>query len=255
MESGNWFDLVDEFDLWAGLGETATLWWRDDDAVRPSPRLDQLLAFTKRVPIALAVIPAAAEASLADRLAGSLNVTVLQHGWSHANHAGPSGYSEYPPDRTEREVKTEIVAGRSRLSALFGAQALPVFVPPFHGFDNRFLPALAGNQIVGLSRLGPRSAARPFAGIAEANVHVSLFDWGIRRFGGDADALASIVAHLSGRRQNAVDGAEPTGILTHHLVQDAASYEFLERLILLVCAHPAARWLDGYEVFDCSRPG
>src|SRR5204862_1733198 len=98
VEPSSWFDLVDELDLWADLGETATFWWRDDDAVRPSPHLDQLLAFTKRVPIALAVIPAAAEASLANRLAGSPNVTVLQHGWRHANHAAASSYSEYPGD-------------------------------------------------------------------------------------------------------------------------------------------------------------
>jgi hypothetical protein len=255
VEPSSWFDLVHELDLWADRGEIATLWWRDDDAVRPSPRLDRLLAFTKQVPISLAVIPAAAEASLADRLAGSPNVTVLQHGWRHANHAAPFGYSEYPAGRTEREVKAELVAGRSRLSALFGARALPVFVPPFHGFDTRFFPALAAGQIVGLSRLGPRLTAHPFTGVAEANVHVSLFDWRIRRFGGASAALASILSHLRARRRGEVDHTEPTGLLTHHLVQDSASYEFLERIVLLGCVHPATRWVDGYEIFGCRDPG
>ena len=254
MEPG-WLKLIDELDLWADCGETATLWWRDDDAACQSPRLERLLAFADKVPISLAVIPATAEPSLARRTAASPMVTVLQHGWCHANHAAPFYYSEYPSDRPDAEVEAELSAGRSRLSTFFGAQALPVFVPPFHGFDNRFLPALAGSRISGLSRLGPRSAAQPFAGVSEINVHVSLFDWRISRFGGEAGALASIVAHLSGRRQNAVDRAEPTGLLTHHLVQDAASYEFLERLILVVCAHSAAQWLDGYEVFGCVRSG
>jgi hypothetical protein len=249
-----WFDLIDELDLWADCGETATLWWRDDDAVRQSPRLERLLVFTERVPISLAVIPAIAEASLVDEVAGSPNVVVLQHGWRHANHAAPFGWSEYPPDRLEREVEAELADGRSRLAALFGAQALPVFVPPYHGFDDRFLPALAACQFVGLSRLGRRLAVQPFSGVAEANVHVSLFDWRIRRFGGDTTTLASILTHLRARRRNEIDRAEPTGILTHHLVQDAASYEFLERLVLLSCAHPAARWLDGYEIFGCRGP-
>jgi D-arabinose 5-phosphate isomerase GutQ len=37
--------------------------------------------------------------------------------------------------------------------------------------------------------------------------------------------------------------------LTHHLVQDQATDEFLLRLLALTLAHPAARWLDAGEVF------
>ena len=42
---------------------------------------------------------------------------------------------------------------------------------------------------------------------------------------------------------------EPTGILTHHLVQDDATDAFLDRLIAVSVAHPAVLWLDAGEIF------
>ena len=53
--------LTDEFDRWADQGLTATLWWRDDDAIAPTPALDRLLDAAGPVPLTLAVIPALAE--------------------------------------------------------------------------------------------------------------------------------------------------------------------------------------------------
>ena len=42
MKTQPWQDLRDELDRWAEAGRTATLWWRDDDAVMPGPLLDRL---------------------------------------------------------------------------------------------------------------------------------------------------------------------------------------------------------------------
>jgi hypothetical protein len=64
-----WSDLIDEFDRWRDAGRVATLWWRDDDAASPSERLDRLLSISGDIPIALAVVPAAADARLAAWLA------------------------------------------------------------------------------------------------------------------------------------------------------------------------------------------
>ena len=67
-----WDALQRELELWRAGDRQAAIWWRDDDAVRPGPALDRLLELSSRhdVPLALAVIPAAAEAPLAQRLAG-----------------------------------------------------------------------------------------------------------------------------------------------------------------------------------------
>jgi hypothetical protein len=42
---------------------------------------------------------------------------------------------------------------------------------------------------------------------------------------------------------------EPTGILTHHLVQDEAADAFLDRLIAVSVPHPAVLWLDAGGIF------
>ncbi|MGA8380834.1 MAG: hypothetical protein WB710_06875, partial [Stellaceae bacterium] len=109
---------------------------------------------------------------------------------------------------------------------------------------------LAGCGISAISQVKPRATAWPAPGVFAANVHVDLVAWKEdRRFIGEAAALAGLVGHLRARRGGEADRDEPTGILTHHLVQDQATDEFLLRLLALTLAHPAARWLDAGEVF------
>jgi hypothetical protein len=54
---------------------------------------------------------------------------------------------------------------------------------------------------------------------------------------------------LQARRLGQVDAQEPTGILTHHLVQNEATDAFLHRLVAITKEQPATRWLDAAEVF------
>ena len=42
-----WPDLIAELDRWEEAGQVATLWWRDDDAVAPTARLDRLLSIAR----------------------------------------------------------------------------------------------------------------------------------------------------------------------------------------------------------------
>lgn len=248
-DAADWDSLVRELDSWSAAGRVATLWLRDDDAVAWTPQLDRLFEAAGDVPIALAVIPASAERSLVERVKSLSQVGVLQHGWRHINHLAPYGPSEYPAQRRDEEVAAEFRAGRKRLSDMLGNQALPVFAPPYHGFDDRFLPLLAQSGLRSLSRKGPRSA-RQTAGIFQTNVHVVLINWTEPpSFGDPGLMLQNIVAHLRARRLQQVDGEEPTGVLTHHLVQDEDSYAFLRQLIDLTAAHPAACWLQAREVF------
>jgi hypothetical protein len=255
--AARWSDLATELDRWGEEGRIATLWWRDDDAAAPCARLDRLLEIAGNVPVALAAIPAAVEPGLAARLnaAGvrsieSPVISVLQHGWRHANHAIQSKKSEFPAERPREAVAGDIAAGRARLAALFGARALAVLVPPWNHFAEAFLPLLAACGIAAISRVRPRRALWPAPGVSATNVHVDLVAWkGDRGFIGEAAALGGLVGHLQARRQGLVDGDEPTGILTHHLVQDETTGTFLGRLLASTAAHPAARWLSAGEVF------
>ena len=75
-----WTDLGAELDAWAETGRSATLWWRDDDAVAPTPALDAQLRIAGTTPLALAVIPSETGPLLANGLSSWPNVAVLQHG-------------------------------------------------------------------------------------------------------------------------------------------------------------------------------
>jgi hypothetical protein len=252
----SWADLVSEFDRWHEAGQVVTLWWRDDDAIAPTDRLDGLLRIASAVPIALAVIPAAAEQELAKHLAvcrGAADIWVLQHGWRHLNHSGVQKKSEFAGDRPSGQVASDLRAGRVRLGELFGARALPVLVPPWNRFDDSFLELLHDCGLNGLSRSLPRRVRSPAPGIIEANVHIDLVAWkSARGFIGEEAALAGLLSHLQSRRVGAASKDEPTGILTHHLIQDWATDDFLARLVAQTFAHPGVHWLGAAEIFASS---
>ncbi len=242
-----WPDLVVELDRWEEAGHVAPLWWRDDDAVAPSAPLDRLLALAGETPLALAVIPADAQRGLAESLAFFPRITVLHHGWCHANRAadypGAGKKSEYPAERHPVDIADELDEGRRRLVALFGPRALPVFVPPWNRFADRFVPLLLEAGLTCLSRMAPRRGPPLPAGVVELDVHVDVVDWhGTRGFVGAGAALGRLLAELRVRRLGAVDPASAVGILTHHLVMDAATEDFMAELAALVNSHPAARW-------------
>ena len=56
-------------------------------------------------------------------------------------------------------------------------------------------------------------------------------------------------AFAGARRSGYRDRDEPTGLLTHHLVQNDAVWQFTAELVDFVAAHPAARWLHADEIW------
>jgi hypothetical protein len=248
--ASGWPVLEAELDLWHAAGRTATLWWRDDDTIDWTPALERLLALAEDTPVALAVIPGTAQARLAERLARIPAVAVLHHGWRHTNHA-PAGApkSELGGERPLQQRLDELRLGRERLRALFGPRALGVLVPPWNRIAPDLVPLLPGIGVHGLSVTGARRPA-PVPGLRLVNVHADLIEWqGSRGFFGENVALDLLLQHLRARRLRQVDAEEPTGILTHHLVQDEPTARFLRRLIAVARAHPAARFMPVPELF------
>lgn len=248
----DWMDLENELEAWATAGQTATFWWRDDDAKSVTPELDKLLELRRRVavPLALAVIPAGADDALARLLAPLAEITVLQHGYAHRNHASEGEKkSELGAGRPLEQILGELIAGRDLLEALFSRRMLPVLVPPWNRIDAALVPELAGRGFTGLSSWGPRAA--PLAGgLAQVNSHVDIIDWpGSRGFVGQDVAIGQVIDHLQARRAGTADAAEPTGLLTHHLAHDPAAWSFIPDFITRTKAHPAARWLSALELF------
>ncbi|WP_158047715.1 polysaccharide deacetylase family protein [Skermanella pratensis] len=245
-----WDSLARELDLWAETGRTATLWWRDDDAVSPSPALDRLrdAATAGGVPVALAVIPAGATPELAEELRGWPGASVLQHGLSHANHeTPPAKKAELGSARCPEAVLADLAEGW-RLLRPFGP--LPVLVPPWNRIAADATSRLPALGYAGLSTFNARPRPCPVPGLVQVNTHVDVIDWrGGGGFAGTEAAIGVLVRHLTARRTGAADPGEATGLLTHHLVHDDPCRRFLDRFLAAASEHPAVGWLDAPALF------
>ena len=88
-----------------------------------------------------------------------------------------------------------------------------------------------------------------------ANSHVDIVAWRTSRaFVGLEQAIEQVLAHLRARRTGVVDGAEPTGLMTHHLFHDPACWQFCRDMLCATKEHPAVVWLSSREVFVPGLP-
>ncbi|MBP2448794.1 polysaccharide deacetylase family protein [Rhizobium leguminosarum] len=235
-----WEPLRRELDRWHTAGRVARFWLRDDDAVEPTPALERLLASTgeSTVPLTLAVIPGLTGEALAARLAGEAGVTVAMHGWSHTNHARPDAKKqELGGDRPADVVLGELGEGFRLLKRLYPTRFLPVLVPPWNRIDAALIPALPR---LGFAALSVYGRARQGGPIPLLNTHVDIIDWhGTRGGRSEEELVAELVAELGNR----FTGSDETiGVLTHHLVHDAAAWDFLSALFATTGRHPAVHW-------------
>lgn len=257
----DWADLDRELGAWERVGRGATFWWRDDDAVMATPALRRLIDLAASggppTPLALAVIPARAEAALAQTLSATDHVVALQHGYAHANHAEPAGKkAEFGVGRDVAAALQDLRTGSRRMQALFGDRALPVLVPPWNRIDPALIGRLGELGIRGLSTHGPRTAGPGSDGIIAVNTHVDIVNWREgRRFLGTEGCLQLVISHLAARREGRVDPDEPTGLLTHHLIHDEDAWSFLAAFLQRTIRHPAVRWMDARPLFGCSLQG
>lgn len=239
--------LKQRLDDLASQGQQVAFWLRDDDAVEPTPALEMLLQLTRRynIPLTLAVIPQHTGAALVDRLAQEPALCVTVHGWSHVNHATPpEKKQELGLQRPAAVVLGELKAGFDKLQDLYGAHFLPMLVPPWNRIDKTLVPALSALGFSALSVFGREKVPTPMRLL---NTHVDVMDWRGTGGGRDADVLFAEIADWL------APDAEPLkalGLLTHHLVHDAAVWRFLERLFQLTYEHPACRWMSAGDILS-----
>lgn len=260
IEPATWDDLARECDAWAAEDRPVALWWRDDDAVADTPALRRLLDLASgRAPVALAVIPAALDPGLAAAIARmGGGIAVLQHGFDHRNRA-PAGAkkSEFPATRPAAEVADVLARGRDTLGAAFGARFVPALTPPWNRFDDSHLALLPGLGYRGITAYLARRSSAPAPKLHQVNTHVDIIDWqaggtpgGVGRpFLGTNRALGLLVGHLAAKRKGSADRTEPTGLLTHHLVHDTETWEFLGELLAWTAARPAIAWHNAADLF------
>ena len=231
-------------------GRSVEVWWRDDDAVRAGPALERLLRLSAEVgaPLAIAASPALVEPSLPERVAGEADVVTLVHGFRHANHA-PAGErsAEYGSHRSLATLTAELRGALACAQRLFGAQAAPIFVPPW----NRIAPALPamlpdlGYRALSAFSTGPDDAAD---GCARLHTHLDPVDWR----GGRSLLDEPILLRQWRRALSAPAG--PVGLLTHHLAFDETLWSFARELLGLLADHPAVRLRSAPSLLAAAEP-
>jgi len=250
----DWTPLDREFDRWRQAGMTLPLWWRDDDAIAPGAALDRLTALATEVglPVHLAIIPARAAPALAEVVAAHPRLIPVVHGWAHENHA-PEGAkkAEFGAHRPLPDMACQARDGLLRLRALIGPAVQPMFVPPWNRIAPELLPALPGLGYRMISTFTPRKSALVAPGLVQINTHLDPIDWrGSRSLADPGALIAQLAAQLADRRDGHTDSTEPYGVLTHHLVHDAAIWGFTRALLSRLCAGPVTPWTAATEPKD-----
>lgn len=233
--------LKAQLDAFAERGLTARFWWRDDDAVDPTPALDRLLALANRyrIEVGIAAIPRMASDKLAERLADEPLAVVLQHGWQHANHQRKDlgeKAAELGSRRERDEALDELRRGRERLETLFGDRFAAVLVPPWNRICDELADAARDRGYAALSTFGGLRADDPF----RLQTHVDMIRW---KRGRDFIGWQAAAERMEGELRARLDAPrEPIGVLSHHLAMDEPSFQFLEAVLTVTSGHPGAEW-------------
>ena len=239
--------------MWRKDNIPATMWWRDDDAQLPCPELERLfqLSATTKTPLVLATIPHGVDSSLSAKTKHIANITIVQHGWSHSNHAPPEEKKcEVGDHRPLSDIERELTTGADILFQLFGDMFLPVLVPPWNRISANVADQLESLNYVGLSTFGDKKTGQNSQKFCQTNTHIDLINWrGDRSFIGADNALQQITSHLQQRRCGRLPHNNATGILTHHLDHDEDLWQFLEDFFKFTNQHPVLQWQTGGKVF------
>jgi predicted deacetylase len=225
-----------ELARWKAAGHAPVFWWRDDDARRPTPALDRLLALSARfaAPITIAAVPDGDIAALAQACRAIPDAELAIHGFRHENRAPagrPSG------EVNDQDRLADVTANLGMAMKVFRRAGVTprLFVPPWNNAPPTLKQAL-GLQGLELSCYGEmRSAAEPH----RMDAHLDIMRWKpTARFRGTVRFLLRARRLLVKRR---VSGAwdQPLGLLTHHLDHDEPAWRFLE--VFLPVAKPGVR--------------
>ncbi len=242
MTQINWQPLTEEFRHWQDAGLTLPFWWRDDDAIEPTPQLEMLIALADTFDMYchLAVIPKFATSALAKRVSTTAHIIPVVHGWSHISHA-PTGQknAEFGATRPIEETATDAILGLQRLTDLFGDRLNPMFAPPWNRIDPELGQHLVAIGYDTLSTYGPRLSRFAAPDLTRINTHLDPIAWhGDRSLVAPDTLVAQTVALMQDRRLGRTDNTEPFGLLTHHLVHDDAIWDFVKQFLTIMRKGP-----------------
>jgi hypothetical protein len=132
----------------------------------------------------------------------------------------------------------------------FGAQVLPVLVPPWNRIPPRALAHLPRLGYRGISTWKPRVEPCPAPGLLQVNTHLDLIDWRGGRVVKDERLIAALLLRkLRWRRARRKRASEPLGLLTHHAYWSPAKEGIVVKLLEVTREHRAVRWHSPQTAF------
>ena len=206
-------EILAELNAWTHAKMTAALWWRDDDAALPCVELDHLIRLTDEyaVPCSLAAIPLRAGEPLRETISHAPHIWILQHGYSHKNHApSGSGAWELGLHRPKSAVIEDLRNGMLKLSQLFKDRFVPVLVPPWNRMNSELLPYLPIMGFRGVSASYRKHGPVPPSDFRIADALCDVLTWKKKkaRFVGAEQCANDLIEHLRDKRTGIVDRSE-----------------------------------------------
>lgn len=238
----NWKPLKEEFKIWQDKGLCLPFWWRDDDAVEPTPALERLAAVSAdfNSPVHLAIVPKYAKPELSHYISATPALTPVVHGWAHKNHApADQKKCEFGLTRSFQECREDMDQALRQMKKLFGAQLNNMFVPPWNRIRPDLIPYLSSDGYKSISTYGPRASQFAASDVLQVNTHLDPIAWHHSRSLEAPDILIQHTVQLmQNRRLNVTDNTEPLGLLTHHLIHDDTVWHFIEQFLVVLREGP-----------------
>ena len=220
---------------------------RDDDGGWDDEALFALIETVerRRVPIDLALIPDACDASLAQALRDkdAKAVHLHQHGRAHVNHEAVGRKCEFGPSRSADQQRDDIAAGRRQLRDLVGDRLEPIFTPPWNRCTPATVQCLAALDFELLSR----DATAETSADELDELPVTL-DWTGRR-GAPAGAFSWGTAIAVSLRT----AQQPIGLMLHHAVMSDVDREMVGALLDVLTCHDAVRFASMLDIARARR--
>ncbi len=246
----DWSPFYAALDRLADTGTQARFWLRDDDAISDTAALRQLAgwAASAKTEILLALVPSKADVTLKELMEVTPQLVGAVHGWAHKNHAPDSEKKqELGAHRPTELICAELSSAHQRTVQLCGERMLPVLVPPWNRISPSVVQQLPELGYEGLSTFSDAFSDPPPPSLKVQNSHVDIIDWRGNRGGrSTTDLIEEMVTAIEQR----TPGDQPIGILSHHLVHDAAAWTFLDELGEAIDRHAGATWASPRQVFS-----
>ncbi|MGB7286224.1 MAG: hypothetical protein WBC71_04760 [Salaquimonas sp.] len=227
--------IHNELSLWKDAGQKVRIWWRDDDAIKVTPELEQLeeLAEIYEMPMLLAVIPALVDPRLGDFVSHQVMMQAAVHGYAHQDHSTigqkKTELTASYPLRSVGHVFDELRESRSIIKELFGEPASQLIVPPWNRVDKEISEKLGE---VGFKLLSGFTFKRLSNTIPQLNCQLDLMHWKPERQGKtEQEVFTELQKCLYEAREK---NFAPIGILSHHLVHDKEAWKSTRALMAFI---------------------